>query len=88
MRYELRQVAHAIETEVKRVPGTRNVYTIGGPDEIVHVTLDPQRLAGHGLTVAELVGSLQAANVVQHAGTLVAERRQRPGAGRRVPGRP
>src|SRR5512134_2586200 len=69
--HELKQVAHAVESELKRVPGTRNVYTIGGPDEIVHVTLDPQRLAGHGLTVAELAGALRAANVVQHAGTLV-----------------
>jgi len=71
--YELRQVAHAIEAEVKRVPGTRNVYTIGGPDETVHVTLDPQRLAGHGLTVGELAAALQAANVVQHAGSVVAD---------------
>ena len=70
--HELRQVAHAIEPELKRVSGTRNVYTIGGPDETVHVTLDPQRLAGYGLTVSELAASLQAANVVQHAGSLVA----------------
>jgi multidrug efflux pump subunit AcrB len=70
--HELRQVAHAIEAEIKRVPGTRNVYTIGGPDETVHVALDPQRLAGYGLTVNELIGSLQAANVVSHAGTTVA----------------
>ena len=69
--YDVRQVAHAIEAEIQRVPGTRNVYTIGGPDETVHVTLDPQKLAGHGLTVAELSASLQAANVVQHAGQLV-----------------
>ena len=70
--HELRQVAHAIEPEIKRVPGTRNVYTIGGPDQTVHVRLDPQRLAGYGLTVNELVGSLQAANLVVHAGALVA----------------
>jgi len=70
--HELRQVAHAIEAEIKRVPGTRNVYTIGGPDETVHVALDPQRLAGYGLTVNELIGSLAAANVVSHAGTTVA----------------
>jgi multidrug efflux pump subunit AcrB len=70
--HELRQVAHAIEAEIKRVPGTRNVYTIGGPDETVHVALDPQRLAGCGLTVSELIGALQAANVVSHAGTIVA----------------
>jgi len=76
--HELRQVAHAIEAEIKRVPGTRNVYTIGGPDETVHVTLDPQRLAGYGLTVNELIGSLQAANVVQQAGTTVADGRSIP----------
>jgi multidrug efflux pump subunit AcrB len=70
--HELRQVAHAIEAEIQRVPGTRNVNTIGGPDQTVHVTLDPQRLAGFGLTVNELVGSLQAANVVHHAGAVVA----------------
>jgi multidrug efflux pump subunit AcrB len=69
--HELRQVAHAVEAELKRVPGTRNVYTIGGPDETVQVVLDAQRLAGHGLTVPELAGALQAANVVQHAGSLV-----------------
>jgi len=71
--HELRQVAHAIEAEIQRVPGTRNVNTIGGPDQTVHVTLDPQRLAGFGLTVNELVGSLQAANVVHHAGSVVAD---------------
>jgi multidrug efflux pump subunit AcrB len=72
---ELRQVARAIEAELKRVPGTRNVYTIGGPDDTVHVTLDPQRLASAGLTVADLAGALQAANVVLHAGHLVADSR-------------
>jgi multidrug efflux pump subunit AcrB len=71
--HELRQVAHAIEPELQRVPGTRNVYSIGGPDETVHVTLDPQRLAGYGLTLTELAGALQAANLVEQAGSLVAD---------------
>lgn len=70
--HELTQVAHSIEAELKRVPGTRNVYTIGGPDNVVHVQLDPQRLAGHGLTLDGITLSLQAANVVLHAGNLVA----------------
>ena len=39
--YELGQVAHAIESELKRVPGTRDVYTIGDPDRVIQVTLDP-----------------------------------------------
>ena len=69
--YELSQVAHSIEAEIKRVPGTRNVYTVGGPDNVVHVRLDPQRLAGHGLTIGGLTQALQSANVVLHAGNVV-----------------
>jgi len=68
--YELGQVAHSIETEIKRVPGTRNVYTIGSPQNVIRVQLDPQKLAGYGLTVTDLSQSLAAANVAQHAGAL------------------
>jgi multidrug efflux pump subunit AcrB len=69
--YELAQVARSIEAEIKRVPGTRNVYTVGGPQSIVRVDLDAQKLSGFGLTVDELTRALQAANVVQHAGSVV-----------------
>jgi len=68
--YELGQVARSIESEIKRVPGTRNVYTIGSPQSIVRVQLDAQKLAGFGLTVEDLSRALLAANVVQHAGSL------------------
>ena len=76
--HELGQVARSIETEIKRVPGTRNVYTIGAPQSIVRVQLDPQRLAGFGLTADELARSLLAANVVQHAGMLEGDDRVTP----------
>ncbi|MEZ5598907.1 MAG: efflux RND transporter permease subunit [Pseudomonadales bacterium] len=69
--HDLLQVAHGIEAEIKRVKGTRNVYTIGGPDNVVHVRIDPGRLAGVGLSMDVLVRALQAANVVLHAGSLV-----------------
>jgi multidrug efflux pump subunit AcrB len=69
--HELGQVARSIEAEIKRVPGTRNVYTVGSPQSTVRVELDAQKLAGFGLTVGELTQALQAANVVQHAGELV-----------------
>jgi multidrug efflux pump subunit AcrB len=39
-------VAHSIEAELKRVPGTREVTTIGGPGRAVLVELDPARMAG------------------------------------------
>ncbi|MBX3694767.1 MAG: efflux RND transporter permease subunit [Steroidobacteraceae bacterium] len=71
--YDLRQVAHSIEAELQRVPGTRDVHTIGGPDDAVLVRLDAQRLAGHGLDVDALLQALTAANVVAHAGELVVD---------------
>jgi len=70
--HDLTQIAHSIEAEIKRVRGTRNVYTLGGPDNVVQVQLDPQRLAGHRLTVAGLAQALQSANIVLHAGNVVA----------------
>ncbi len=76
--HELQRIAHAIEAEIKRVPGTRDVYTIGGPDNVVHVQLDPQRLAAYGLSIEALRQSLQAANIVAHAGAIVADNRYVP----------
>ncbi len=69
--YELQQVAHAIEAELKRVPGTRDIYTIGGPDRVVHVLLDPQKLAGYGLDPGDLRRALTAANASRDAGSVV-----------------
>jgi multidrug efflux pump subunit AcrB len=60
--YELGQVAHAIESELKRVPGTRDIYTIGAPRRVMSVLLDPQALAGYGVDLADLRRALQAAN--------------------------
>ena len=60
--YQLGQVAHAIESELKRVPGTRDIYTIGAPDRAVRVTLDPQALASRNLDPSDLRRALLAAN--------------------------
>jgi len=76
--HELLQVAHALEAEIKRVPGTRNVYTVGGAPDIVHVELDPQRIAGYGLTLDDLRMALTVSNVVHHAGALVADDMETP----------
>ncbi len=68
---DLAEVAHTLETEIKRVNGTRDVYTIGAPDRVVSVTLDATKLAAYGLTVSDLAQSLQAANAVRQAGERV-----------------
>ena len=43
--YDLERVAHSIEAELKRVPGTREVVTIGGPGRAVRVR---DRPGAHG----------------------------------------
>ncbi len=63
--FELGQVAHAIESELKRVPGTRDIYTIGAADHVVAVELDPQAMASHGLDPRDLRRALQSANITQ-----------------------
>jgi len=59
---ELLKVARTLETELKRIPGTRQIRTVGGADEIVDVRIDPQRLAGHGLALSDLRMALGVAN--------------------------
>jgi multidrug efflux pump subunit AcrB len=59
---DLADVAHTLETELKRVRGTRDIYTLGAPDDIVRVTLDPARLAAYSVDFNALRASLLAAN--------------------------
>ena len=69
--YDLEQVAHSIEADIKRVPGTREVQTLGGPGRAVRVELDPGRMAGSGVTVQEMRQALQSANLGMPVGELI-----------------
>jgi multidrug efflux pump subunit AcrB len=66
----LTHVAHAIEAELKRVKGTREVTTIGATQRMVRVLLNPEALNAYQLSIQEVRASLQAANVSQNAGNL------------------
>ena len=68
---DLERVAHSIEAQIKRVRGTREVTTIGGPGRAINVELDPARMAGTGTTVADLRQALQSANLGLPIGDLV-----------------
>ena len=68
---DLERVAHSIEAELKRVPGTREVNTIGGPGRALMVEVDPGRLAASGLTLHEVRGALQSANLGLPLGELL-----------------
>ena len=69
--FELERIAHAMEAELKRVPGTREVVTIGGPKRVINIALDPAALRAVGLGVADLRRVLQSANTGLPAGTIV-----------------
>lgn len=69
--FDLERVAHTLEADLKRVPGTREVTTIGGPGRAVRVEIDPARMAGSGVTVAELRQALQSAHLGAPVGELL-----------------
>ena len=67
----LERVAHAMEVELKRVRGTKEVRTIGGPGHAVRVELDPTRMTGFGVTLADVRGVLLSANAGAALGDVV-----------------
>jgi multidrug efflux pump subunit AcrB len=73
--FDIERVAHSIEADLKRVKGTREVMSIGGPGRAINVELDPAKLSANGLTVADLRNSLQSANSGMPGGELVAGNR-------------
>ncbi|HLP98896.1 MAG TPA: efflux RND transporter permease subunit [Sideroxyarcus sp.] len=73
---DLSQVAHAIETELKRVKGTREVGTVGATPRVIRIQLDPEALNAHELSVQEVRYALQASNVSMSAGNLVKGNRE------------
>ena len=73
---DLQRIAHAMETELQRVPGARDIETLGGPDRVVRVRFDAQRLAGYGLSLDDLRRALGAANASVDAGSFVDRNRE------------
>ena len=70
--YKLERVAHSMEADIKRVKGTQDVQTLGGPDRAVLVQIEPERMAGFGVTVSDLRMALQSANMGLPVGELIA----------------
>lgn len=59
---ELTRLAHMLEVALKRVPGTRDIYTVGGIPDRVDIRFDPGLLAGFGLTTDDIIQALASAN--------------------------
>ena len=59
---ELTRVAHTLEVALKRIEGTRDIYTVGGIPDRVDVTLHPERLSAYDLSVDELQQAIASTN--------------------------
>jgi len=70
-RLALEQLATRLETHIKRVEGTREVNTIGGPRRAIRVELDPARLVQRGFTVMDVEQLLMAVNAGSPVGNLL-----------------
>jgi len=73
--FDLQQVARAAEIDLKRIAGTRDVATIGGPGHVIRVTMDSDRMSAHGVTAQDLKAALQVSNASQPAGNIVSGNR-------------
>ena len=74
--FDLERVAHAMEVELKRVPGTREVTSIGGPGRKVRVLLDADKLSAYNVSPLEIQNALQLSNVALPSGNLVSNNQQ------------
>ena len=74
--YELERVAHSMEVDLKRVPGTREVQTLGGPGRAVRVLLDADRMNATGVSALDVRNALALSSVALPAGALVRDNRE------------
>ena len=74
--YELERVAHAIEAQLKRVRGTREVRTLGGPGRAVRVLIDADRMSAAGVAPLDVRNALQLASVALASGAIVSGNRE------------
>jgi len=74
--FDLQQVARAVEIELKRIKGTRDVSTLGGPDHAIRVLMDAERMNAYGVTPQDLAAALKVSNALQPSGSLISGNRE------------
>ena len=69
----LRRVAEEVTQRLAGVQDVSRAYVVGGQPRVVHVLMDPDRMAAHQVSPLELQRAIQAANVRQTAGDFRAQ---------------
>lgn len=65
---QLRRLAQSVLQHIKEIPETGNSFVVGGRAERVTVEVYPERLAGYGLSLAQVAGAIKRSNVEQQMG--------------------
>ncbi len=71
--YDLEKVANRIEIDLKRVKGTREVTTLGGPKRAIRIEISPEAMATKGITIPDIRLALDTANLGMPVGDLITE---------------
>ena len=71
-----RLVKDEVESRLQRVPGVSDLLVVGGEENEVQVRVDPERLVGHGVSLADFGAALARGNVNVRGGTVESGTRQ------------
>jgi len=66
----LRQIALDSLQYLNEVPNTSQSFVVSGREEMVRIEAQPERLAGHNVTMEQIAQAVQAANSERTAGTI------------------
>ena len=73
---QLTEVAHGLESELKRIDGTRDIFTIGGHQLTVNIRIDPSKMNSFGVSYNAINQILASNNASSAAVSLVQNNRQ------------
>lgn len=73
---QLTHVAHGLETELKRIPGTRDVESMGSHELVLNVRINPAKMSFYGVSFDPINRALGANNAVSMPVSLVQDNQE------------
>ncbi|WP_428095779.1 efflux RND transporter permease subunit [Candidatus Thioglobus sp.] len=67
---QLRSLGLELIQQLEKVKDTNNGFIVGGRKEIFHIDAYPGRLAGYGVSIQQIAGTIGGANVREHTGNI------------------
>lgn len=73
---QLTQVAHGLESELKHIDGTRDIFTVGGHQLTLNIRIDPTKMNNFGISYDAINQVLGSNNMRSNAVSLIQNNRQ------------